>query len=216
MTRSRTTVPAAACRFGIRMLMWSALGCSLLEGSLAAQGPRQFPADSAEAHLARNRSSVMHVHVDQLRGAPQFENVNLPPNLVVPTPLRKTFEAMLRDSPTFRRQCARLTNAPSISISVIVAANTRARAVTDFSVDRHGQTMARVQLGQRVDREEVIAHEFEHIIEQLDGVDLAAMAARNSTGVSARSDDGQYETERAVAAGQRVAQEVRDGQRREP
>jgi len=42
------------------------------------------------------------------------------------------------------------------------------------------------------------------------------MAARSATGVSARSDDGQYETERAVAAGQRVAQEVRDGQRREP
>ena len=57
--------------------------------------------------------------------------------------------------------------------------------------------------------EELIAHEFEHIIEQLDGVDLAAHAAQRHTGVTAighRHDI--FETMRAKRAGLKVVSEL--------
>ena len=60
---------------------------------------------------------------------------------------------------------------------------------------------------------ELIAHEFEHILEQLDSVDLAAMAARSGTGVRAVSELGHFETDRAIAAGRRVESEMASARR---
>jgi hypothetical protein len=54
---------------------------------------------------------------------------------------------------------------------------------------------------------ELIAHELEHVIEQLDGVDLASQITRGDTARSPRR--GHYETLRAVTMGRRVAEEVR-------
>ena len=56
-----------------------------------------------------------------------------------------------------------------------------------------------------LDLTELIAHEFEHVLEQLDGVDLQALA---HTGDARQLADGAFETARAVTAGQRVAGEV--------
>ena len=58
---------------------------------------------------------------------------------------------------------------------------------------------------QRADLTELLAHEFEHLIEQLDGVDLKALAR---DGEARRLADGAFETDRAMAAGQQVAGEV--------
>jgi len=145
--------------------------------------------------------------------------MSVPGNVEIPGNLRSTVAAMLRYSPTFRRQCARIGRAADLEVVVqrgLLAASAKEGAVTRMVRGTKGGIEADVLIDALGDTVLLIAHEFEHIIEQLDGVDLAAMAARSATGVSARSDDGQYETERAVAAGQRVAQEVRDGQRREP
>jgi hypothetical protein len=145
--------------------------------------------------------------------------MSVPGNVEIPENLRSTITAMLRYSPTFRRQCARIGRAADLEVVVqrgLLAASAKEGAVTRMVRGTKGGIEADVLIDALGDTVLLIAHEFEHIIEQLDGVDLAAMAARSATGVSARSDDGQYETERAVAAGQRVAQEVRDGQRREP
>ncbi len=53
-----------------------------------------------------------------------------------------------------------------------------------------------------------IAHEFEHILEQLDGQDLPVLARRQARGVW-RSVDGMIETTRATDAGRRVLAELR-------
>jgi hypothetical protein len=53
----------------------------------------------------------------------------------------------------------------------------------------------------------MLGHEFEHLIEQMDGVDLTRDA---KTGRAQRMDDGSFETDRAVAAGRRVSGEVAD------
>jgi hypothetical protein len=55
---------------------------------------------------------------------------------------------------------------------------------------------------------ELIAHEFEHILEQLDGVDLAAWAGRSGVRRVGGSDrEGPFETERARQVGRLVAGE---------
>ena len=60
-------------------------------------------------------------------------------------------------------------------------------------------------LFQTRDLTELIAHEFEHVLEQLDCVDLRALA---HTGDSRQLADGAFETARAIIAGQQVAGEV--------
>ncbi len=52
---------------------------------------------------------------------------------------------------------------------------------------------------------EFIAHELEHIVEQLDGVDLKAQAGNGEVW---RTGDGAFETRRAIDSGRRVAREM--------
>jgi len=217
MTRSRQSVKTVARWLSDNVVMWGVLACCVNQVVLARE-ERQFAADSGQAHLlARHSSSVMQLHVDDESAVPQFDEVRLPPNLNVSAPLQQTVESMLRDSPTFRRQCARLTHSPSITVSVeqvIIAAAARSLAVTDFSFDRDGRMFAHVQLGQAPDREEVIAHEFEHIIEQLDGVDLPSLARHATAGVRVTDHVDRFETERAVAMGRQVTHEIRSARRK--
>jgi len=118
-------------------------------------------------------------------------------------------ESMLRRSPTFRRQCQRLASPRLGAIFVRHELLRGARALTEVTtVD--GRLSAMVRLGPGSDNVELIAHEIEHVIEQLDGVDLRARAALPGTGVSlCGSDRGSFETVRAVRAGLKVAQEFR-------
>lgn len=165
--------------------------------------------------MLRRSSNASQVHIPDESTLPRFDEVHIPPNLVVARPLRQIIEAMLRDSPTFRRQCARLGRSSSLTISVdhvLFALRARSQAVTDFSIDDEGRRVARVQLGQAADREEVLAHEFEHIIEQLDGVDLASLA-KSATASVRRTDADRFETERAIAAGRQVVREIRTARR---
>ena len=64
---------------------------------------------------------------------------------------------------------------------------------------------------------ELIAHELEHVIEQLDGIDLLAKSRLKSAGVRACECGDQpasFETTRAVSTGLRVAQELQRSVRR--
>jgi hypothetical protein len=219
MTRSHRTVKTLARRLSGNLLMWSVLAGSVNQTALAGQDRQQFPADAAgQAHLtARHSSSVTQLHTDDESAVPQFDEARLPPNLVVAAPLRQVLESMLRDSPTFRRQCARLSHSSLTTISVdqvLIAATAPSRAVTDLSFDRDGRMLAHVQLGQSADPEELIAHEFEHIIEQLDGVDLPSLARRATAGVRLTQDVDRFETERAVAMGRQVTHEIRTARRK--
>ena len=53
---------------------------------------------------------------------------------------------------------------------------------------------------------EFLAHEIEHVLEQIDGVNLRVLAINGVHGVHQRR--GAYETSRAFAIGRRVAREV--------
>jgi hypothetical protein len=61
-----------------------------------------------------------------------------------------------------------------------------------------------------VDREAIalLAHEIEHVLEQLDNVDLAGAVAAKVHGASATGRPPVFETRRAVVVGRLVAGEV--------
>ena len=85
-------------------------------------------------------------------------------------------------------------------------AGATSRARTSFRLDEWGALAAEIEIRSAPDLTELLAHEFEHLIEQLDGVDLQALARK---GEARRLSDGAFETDRAVAAGQQVAGESR-------
>jgi len=69
-----------------------------------------------------------------------------------------------------------------------------------------GALTATVELYAPLDPPEIISHEFEHLIERIEGTNLRLLSLVAGSGVT-QTVDGSYETRRAVIAGRRVAQE---------
>lgn len=131
----------------------------------------------------------------------------LPPNLLLPGEWQAQLAQLWRRSPTFRQQCARLAQASWLQIRLRVTPRLPAfygmRAVTTM---QWPQRRAEIRIFASSDFVELVGHEFEHVLEQLEGTNLAALVAAGSEQVSRRSD-GVFETTRAVAAGRRVKTE---------
>ena len=134
---------------------------------------------------------------------------SLPSNLTASAVFRPALERMWLSSATFRRQCGRLSAAPQLHVNLRMEESARrpssyhARA----AMKRQGGALVSViiDLTQFGDPIELIAHEIEHVIEQLEGVDLGAQAG---TGNVRKREDGAFETLRAIEVGRRVAREV--------
>jgi hypothetical protein len=143
---------------------------------------------------------------------PPASSITLPQNLKVPPMYQPYVESMLRWSPTFRRQCLRLAGAPWLTVVLQQLPGGRTemmRARTHFERDVDGRRTATMAIGSLDDQIELIAHELEHVIEQLDGVDLRARATLPETGVRSLEEDAGFETIRAVRAGRAASEEVR-------
>lgn len=180
-------------------------GMSILIGAILLL---TVPATPAQQRLA---SSVVHRYGDEdsESRAVFTAPVSLPPNVAMPAAYDDLIDAMLRSSPTFRGQCTRIGRAGYLRIVVQRSLSAPPQsAVTRVVRQSDGRLEAHVEVGLFGDVVTLIAHEFEHVIEQLDGVNLAAMAGRSGTGVHTDPGSGQFETERAIAIGQRVAHEV--------
>ena len=139
---------------------------------------------------------------------------DVPPNIVVPSVQLPLIRAMLQRSSTFRRQCLRIANTPDLIITIERghAGVPGMRARTHIRRQPNGMLLAAVQVVSSNDFEELIAHEFEHVIEQLDGIDLSSRARVASTGVSRASGGANtFETLRAKRVGETVFAEVRRG-----
>jgi hypothetical protein len=138
-----------------------------------------------------------------------------PANIAIAPIYHVTVAAMLQYSPTFRRQYSRIARTLDLRVEIrpsLLGGRPADGALTRI-VRRAAQIEASVQLGTAGDPVLLIAHEFEHILEQLDGVDLPSMALRHATGVRQVPGSGHFETDRAIAAGRQVSAEV---QRRRP
>jgi hypothetical protein len=116
----------------------------------------------------------------------------------------------LAHSPTFRQQCRVLSSAPRLSVTVDVAVRpvgSYRRARGSFRQTASGGIAAAIVIYPSNDVPELLGHEFEHVIERLEGVDFDRESKK---GLALRMADGAFETARAVAAGRRVSGEVAD------
>jgi hypothetical protein len=113
---------------------------------------------------------------------------------------------ILSRSETFRRQCQRIAAVRVLRIRLAITARPHAeyRALTILVRYDAGFLRADVTLVFAENYVELLAHEFEHVLEQIDGVRLSDDAAR---GHAQLLQDGVYETRRATVAGLQVLRE---------
>ena len=167
----------------------------------------------AQSSSAGERARVSFTSVHQyVAGEAIPRQLEMPPNVVVSAMYRPLVESMLRQSRTFRRQCMRIAAEPLLTVHLSITGPSPGydvRAKTRMTRDEGGRLSAAIQITPLRDVQELIAHEFEHIIEQLDGVDLPARAAQRHTGVTSIGHrNAIFETMRAKRAGLKVVSEL--------
>ena len=133
--------------------------------------------------------------------------LTLPANVEFFSDLNHVVQGIYDRSPTFRSQCERIARASNLRVRVHI--NTRiprvCRAWT--VVQREGfQIRADVHLPPGTDYSELIGHEFEHLLEQVEGLDLRRLARVRGSGVWAVERE-LFESSRAQAAGRIVSAE---------
>ena len=148
---------------------------------------------------------VLSTHPGNLAAAP----ATLTSNLEAAPVFRPFLDKMWQSSPTFRDQCRRLGAETGLRVSVLLedrpGRSLFFHARTVLGRKDGSLVTAQVYLKPDLEAAELIAHELEHILEQLDGVDLKAQAGN---GIVWKSGDDTFETRRAIEAGRRVAREV--------
>jgi hypothetical protein len=168
-------------------------------------------ADNRVPALLRSSADVVQTYAPA--SSRVHDDVALPRNLTVSGAYEATVELMRQRSPTFRRQCARIAKAANLTVvlsseppAIPRPALAWTRIVRKLPADLH----ATITISVPSRAVELIAHEMEHIIEQLDGIDLATKAKLEASGVRACAcgADEAFETSRAILMGMRVAAEV--------
>jgi hypothetical protein len=132
-----------------------------------------------------------------------------PSNLAAASVFQPFLDSMWRSSPTFNGQCRRLAAAERLKVVLRLEAPQRHPSFSARTVlqRRHGVLVAaEVFLSPTPDAVELIAHEVEHVLEQLDGVNLQAQVGSGNVW---KGEDGAFETRRATEMGRRVAREVK-------
>lgn len=166
----------------------------------------------AQSDSDRRTTGVVRIYAHESAPLPS-STVTLPPNMRVGDTYQRLVVQMLERSATFRRQCLRIARAERLQVVLTPFqgyAPGRFRARSRLETSREGRLFATVEIRPLEDAAELIAHEIEHVIEWLDGVDLRARAALRASGVET-DDTGTYETIRATRIGQMVTRELHQG-----
>lgn len=183
------------------------LTCCVIAASTTASAQILSSADTHD-RSAISPLSVVHEYIPSSLVPGQ---ATIPPNLQITPLYRELVQRMIKRSPTFRRQLLRIAGVPQLIVQLqTVRPWTReARATTEFIRKLDGRFVARIDISPMDNDVELIAHELEHVIEQLDEIDLAAKAARANSGVRRSTTSGTlFETTRAAHIGLQVAHEV--------
>jgi hypothetical protein len=139
-----------------------------------------------------------------------LECPQLPPTVHVDAMLQPVVTRLLARSATFRRQCAAIGQAVRLTIDVrlvprLTPSTTRARATAGRYEFGFLAIVIEIVIG--TDYAELLAHEFEHALEQIEQVDLAALARTAPERVN-EVGRGEFDTARARDAGRAAAAEV--------
>lgn len=143
---------------------------------------------------------------------PTSTDVKLPQNISAPKMLRPLLEKIFLASPTFRRQCEEIDRARHVKIYIRLLRahhNKGYRAISNVKRYEGGLLEIRMELLVPNDLVELIGHEFEHVLEQIEQIDLEAKIFSNVSDTS-RNHDGSFETDRAIEAGRKVRMEFKN------
>jgi hypothetical protein len=134
---------------------------------------------------------------------PLLKHVHVPPCLV------KQVQSMLQRSETFRAQMAAIARADGVGIAIAFDPAGRGPAA-EAEIRRFttGALLAVIRIRSTVDHAELLGHEMEHILEQIEGVPVVRLAR---TRKGAWATGNKYETERAIRVGRQVGREMRGG-----
>ena len=136
-----------------------------------------------------------------------------PSNIKVDDLLQPPVSALLAKSAFFKQQWDTINASRITRVAVLarigIQDDSRVRARAQITRYAYGSLRATIEIPAAVDLTELLPHELEHVIEQIEGLDLPALAQRRGVGV-VEVRRGVYETERARAAGLQVLREVYD------
>src|ERR1700730_2374481 len=126
-------------------------------------------------------------------------------NVDVPQDLARRIEEIYIQSSTFKAQCALIGGAERLRVSIQLDTTIRSSCRAFSVITRKGRMIrAEVHLPPSgVMFGELIGHEFEHILEQLEGLRLRELAQVRGSGVH-EVERNLFETERAERAGRVV------------
>ncbi|MEQ1870200.1 MAG: hypothetical protein ABL961_09275 [Vicinamibacterales bacterium] len=141
----------------------------------------------------------------------------MPSNIRFARELQSSVDTMLEMSRTFREQFERIASAPRLIIDARIDMRVMQQSFRARSCIRRydsGLVIVSMEIAPDAIRPEWIAHEFEHILEQLEGLPLSVLAEQGRPGVWFSGRD-MVETSRATAAGRLVRDEMRVKRTRE-
>ncbi len=140
------------------------------------------------------------------------EAVMLPPNLIVSSDGKKVLEKIWKRSQTFRQQCLRIAQTQELTVDfrIVARGNEKYLALTTAQRDADGLIQADIEVFMGGRLVEMVGHEFEHVLEQIEGIDLRAMSRKWNDEV--RELGGIYETKRAIETGRIVYSEYRSSE----
>ena len=130
-----------------------------------------------------------------------------PCRIVAASTLREAFEQGWERSKTIRGQCEELADARAVvALQWVVATDSLSLAKTAMAV-RGGVVAATVSIPPVGETIVLLAHELQHVIEKVRGLDVEGEAKRPDSGVW--KAPGGYETQGAIAVSRQVAAELR-------
>jgi hypothetical protein len=138
-------------------------------------------------------------------------------NFELPRDLAATVTELYGQSAIFRAQCDRLGQTPNLRVSMRFDSNMRSSCRAFSIIRRRGSSLCveiHVPFASAM-LTELIGHEFEHVLEQVENLNLRALSHVRGSGVYEVERD-LFETERAQRAGRAVAEEARARRERRP
>lgn len=129
-----------------------------------------------------------------------------PCRLVLSPTLLGVIEEGWKRSPTLRQQCEDLGAARAVIVLAWGKADSQSRATTQIQRDSGGVVAARVTIPPVYNALELVAHELEHVLETVRGMDHEAESRRERSGVWRAF--GGFETVGAIESGRRVWREA--------
>jgi hypothetical protein len=141
--------------------------------------------------------------------AQQYGRFQLPANVTLLHDIELAIQFIYDRSPSFRDQLTRIAEADHLRVTVQIDPSIPSRCRAFTIIQRRGQKIrAEIHLPPSSDHAELLAHELEHILEQIEGLDLKSLARVRNSGVH-EQDYAVFETDRAQAAGRIVKAETR-------